>query len=161
MAPHPHHKGGEQSPKQHRVGEHWSGANPVPTISKFMERLERDKQEREAHAAEVTARHDQRQMDRTAGEAGPHQPRKRPKGKTRMVTDPTTGRDIEVEDQDEESMEVVKNPKVLMVLPSMMDDVQLLILTVAGSPECQPRKAYGEFRFSSPAWEYTQRRDHY
>lgn len=108
---------------QHRVGEHWSAANPVPTVQKFMQHLETEKEERKAHEEEVTAKEreeqDQRNQKKEQGEkveedeAPAHKPRKVPKGKTRMVTDPTTGKEIEVEDQDEESMEPVKNPTVL------------------------------------------------
>lgn len=116
---------GPQSAKQHRVGEHWSAANPIPTIQKFMEHLDIEKHERKAHEEDVTARQEaehrrkQEYGENVDEEVGAHQPRKAPKGKTRMVTDPTTGRDIEVEDQDEESMEPVKNPTVCGVLKNM------------------------------------------
>ncbi|GAB1192265.1 hypothetical protein APSETT444_001454 [Aspergillus pseudonomiae] len=103
---------GSDSPKHHRVGEHYGTHNPVPTIQKFLEHLEKDKQDRKAHEKVVTAREKE---EEARGEAKPHKPRKRPgKGKTRMVTDPTTGREIEVEDQDADSMEVVKNPKLVV-----------------------------------------------
>ncbi|KAF7618916.1 C2 domain protein [Aspergillus flavus] len=106
------HTTGVDSPKNHRVGEHYGTHNPVPTIQKFLEHLEKDKQDRKAHEEAVTAR--EKEED-ARGEAKPHKPRKRPgKGKTRMVTDPTTGREIEVEDQDADSMEVVKNPKLVV-----------------------------------------------
>lgn len=103
--------------QQHRVGEHWSAANPVPTIQKFMQHLESEKEERKAHEEEVTAKEIQARQEREArgenlDEATAHKNREIPKGKTRMVTDPTTGKNIEVEDLDEESMEVVKNPTV-------------------------------------------------
>ena len=108
---------GPGSPKQHRVGEHWSAGNPIPTIQKFMQHLDVEKREREKHEQEITARQEEeskRKADRgEADEATAHKPRQVPKGKTRMVTDPTTGRDIEVEDQDEDSMETVKNPTVI------------------------------------------------
>lgn len=109
---------------QHRVGEHWSAANPVPTIQKFMQHLETEKEERKAHEEEVVAKEqEERRQKQERGEkieddeeTSAHKPRKVPKGKTRMVTDPTTGREIEVEDQDEESMETVKSPTVLSFL---------------------------------------------
>lgn len=90
-----------------------------------MEHLDIEKHERKAHEEDVTARQEaehrrkQEHGENVDEEAGAHQPRKVPKGKTRMVTDPTTGRDIEVEDQDEESMEPVKNPTVCGVLKTM------------------------------------------
>ncbi|KAE8148758.1 hypothetical protein BDV25DRAFT_11996 [Aspergillus avenaceus] len=109
MGPH----NGVDSPKHHRVGEHYGAHNPVPTIQKFLEHMERDKQDRKAHEEAVTAR--EREEEEAYEDAHPHKPRKRPgKGKTRMVTDPTTGREIEVEDQDSDSMDVVKNPKLVV-----------------------------------------------
>lgn len=109
--------------QQHRVGEHWSAANPVPTIQKFMQNLETEKEERKAHEEEVNRREQEARLQREArgekieDETTAHKNREIPKGKTRMVTDPTTGKDIEVEDLDEESMEVVKNPTVCPPCP--------------------------------------------
>ena len=111
---------GPNSPKQHRVGEHWSAGNPIPTIQKFMQHLDVEKREREKHEQDVTAKQEEEFRQKVergeADEATAHKPRQIPKGKTRMVTDPTTGRDIEVEDQDEDSMETVKNPTVISLL---------------------------------------------
>ena len=70
--------------------------------------MEVDKQERKAHEEALIAK---RKEQEERGEEIPHKPR-RTSGKTRMVTDPTTGRDIEVEDLDEEAMDAVKDPKV-------------------------------------------------
>ncbi|KAL4921702.1 hypothetical protein BDW62DRAFT_174281 [Aspergillus aurantiobrunneus] len=108
MPPHPK---GTSSPNQHRVGEHWSGTNPVPTIGRFMERLQEDQREREAHEKTMASRKEKEVKDEGAV---PHRPRKVGKGRTREVTDPTTGREIEVEDLDEEAMEPVKDPKLVV-----------------------------------------------
>ena len=89
-----------------------------------MQNLETEKEERKAHEQEVIAKEQEehRQKEERGEkieddeETSAHKPRKVPKGKTRMVTDPTTGRQIEVEDQDEESMETVKSPTVLSFL---------------------------------------------
>jgi hypothetical protein len=106
----PAHPKGSNSPTQHRVGEHWSGNNPVPTIGRFIERLQADQQDREAHQkASASKRHDEQKDEN----AVPHRPQKVGKGRTREVTDPTTGREIEVEDLDESAMEPVKDPKVM------------------------------------------------
>ena len=115
---------GPDFPKQHRVGEHWSAGNPIPTIQKFMQHLDVEKREREKHEQDITAKQEEeskRKADRgEADEASAHKPRQVPKGKTRMVTDPTTGRDIEVEDQDEDSMETVKNQTVVHSFAEML-----------------------------------------
>lgn len=115
MPPHPK---GTSSPNQHRVGEHWSGSNPVPTIGRFIERLQEDQRDREEHDRERASRkqaESQAEKGQTQGDEGavPHRPQKVGQGRTREVTDPTTGREVEVEDLDETAMEPVKDPKVL------------------------------------------------
>lgn len=52
------------------------------------------------------------QNDQQDGDAVAHKPREVSEAKMRTVTDPTTGKDIGVEDQDETSMDAVKNPMV-------------------------------------------------
>ena len=52
------------------------------------------------------------QRDQKEGDAVAHKPREVSQAKMRTVTDPTTGKDIGVEDLDESSMEAVKNPMV-------------------------------------------------
>ncbi|KAL3479072.1 hypothetical protein BJX99DRAFT_268748 [Aspergillus californicus] len=110
MPPHPK---GSNSPSQHRVGEHWSGSNPVPTIGRFMERLQQDQKEREQHEQLVAARRQQQSANK-GDDSREHRPRRVGQGRTREVTDPTTGRDIEVEDLDSDSMDPVKDPKLVV-----------------------------------------------
>jgi hypothetical protein len=98
--------------QQYRVGEHWSGGNTIPTVQKFMERLEVDKKSREEYSREQEAREKAYLEQGKQAEAFPHKPRKAAKGRTRLVTDPTTGKDIEVEDLEPDSMDVVKDPTV-------------------------------------------------
>lgn len=117
-------------PTRHHVGEHWSGANPVPTVQKFIEHLDEEKKERDKriddeNQAKTQAKkeEDARKKEKerrgedpnetdSTGEVSKHKPREVSQAKIRTVTDPTTGKDIGVEDQDEESMETVKNPMV-------------------------------------------------
>lgn len=115
-----------ESPQRHRVGEHWSGANPVPTVQKFVEHLDREKKERDRRIDEENKAKQERNRkiqelgeDEGQGDVSAHKAREVSQAKTRMVTDPTTGREIGVEDQDETSMEAVKNPTVS--LPSFQN----------------------------------------
>lgn len=127
---------GQQSkaPESHRVGEHWSGANPIPTISHFMEHIDAEKKERDRRIdeenrakkeraarekAQATSREQPEQAgqrDQKEGDAVAHKPREVSQAKMRTVTDPTTGKDIGVEDLDETSMEPVKNPMVCGII---------------------------------------------
>ena len=115
-------------PQTHRIGEHWSGANPVPTVQKFVEHLDNEKKERDRRIDQDKKLRDElaNQQKTSTGEQKPgdgksdqkqgdvveHKARKVEQDKIRTVTDPTTGKEIGVEDQDESSMEAVKNPMV-------------------------------------------------
>lgn len=97
----------QQAPKGH-----YSGHNRIPTINQFIENLDRDKKERdrqidEANKAKAAAQQGQQ------GDAQPHQAQQYVKsGSQKKVTDPTTGKEIIIEDVNKEMMENVKNPKV-------------------------------------------------
>ena len=118
---------GSGSPQRHHVGENWSGANPVPTVQKFIEHLDKEKKDRDRAIDEGTRRREEQARkeeqedkngERHEGKHGAvvdHQSRKVSKAKMHTVTDPTTGKDIGVEDQDESSVEAVKNPKVRLL----------------------------------------------
>ena len=80
---------------------HYSGANPVPTIKKFVESLDRDKARRD------------REIDESNQAPKPHTPTKAGKaGTKKTVTDPTTGKSVVIEDVDQKTMESVKHPTV-------------------------------------------------
>lgn len=127
---------GPDAPQQHRIGEHWSSANPIPRIQKLMESMDIEKQERKRQLDEEKRQRKEKGLPEEEEEAGhyqqkdgtavPHRPRQVSKGKTRVVTDPTTGKDIEVEDQDEESMEAVKEPQVCNQVMVVKDGLMLI-----------------------------------
>jgi hypothetical protein len=59
---------------QHAPGGHYSGHNPVPTVKKFIENLDRDKAARDRKVDEEQA---QKQMSTSStGDATPHKPAK-------------------------------------------------------------------------------------
>lgn len=137
------------SPQRHHVGEHWSGANPVPTVQKFMEHLDHEKKDRDRRIDQEKKRTDEinqqkkRERKPVEGQEGKngdvmtHQAREVSQAKMRTVTDPTTGKEIGVEDQDEDSMEAVKDPKVRMLFRAIYW-VYLADLLVVECSECQP-----------------------
>lgn len=137
---------GEESkaPQSRRVGDHWSGANPIPTIHNFMEHIDSEKKERDRRIDEENRIKKEEAARKKAGEDSGEQPeakdgdvvahkaREVSQAKVRTVTDPTTGKDIGVEDQDETSMETVKNPTVCRGTPgssvySMLMNLQLTV----------------------------------
>jgi hypothetical protein len=93
---------------QHAPGGHYSGHNPVPTVKKFIENLDKDKAERDRKI-------DESQKPATGpaatGDATPHKAKKMGiEGTQKTVTDPTTGREVVIEDVSKSMMDQVENP---------------------------------------------------
>lgn len=99
--------------QQHQPGGHWSAANPIPTIQKFVENLDKDKKERDKGIDEELRR---RKEAKAAGgkpsDLSAHEQERIIQKHTREVTDPTTGNKTEIEDVGKEFMKEVKDPKV-------------------------------------------------
>lgn len=95
-----HHAGG---------GHHYSGRNRVPNIQEFVQRLDRQKQQRDAAIDEETK---QRAAQGQNGDAKDHEPEKRKKSRYRTVRDPVTGKDVQIEDVHTDFKDVVDNPVV-------------------------------------------------
>lgn len=99
----------DQQQQQHRPGGHYSGANPVPTVKKFLENLDKDKRERDRRIEEE--RQAQAAQGHGDGESSEHSSLA-VKGSQKKVTDPTTGQEAVIEDVRPETLNVVDNPKV-------------------------------------------------
>ncbi|KAL1969495.1 hypothetical protein VTN77DRAFT_8933 [Rasamsonia byssochlamydoides] len=96
---------------QHRPGGYWSAVNPIPTIQKFIEGLDREKKERDRQIDEEIRRKEQHK--KAAGEAVGREEEKKPsKAPVRRVTDPTTGKEIEIEDVGKDFVKDVRDPKL-------------------------------------------------
>lgn len=85
---------------------HYSGRNKVPNVQQFLERLDRQKKERDAAIDEEL------KQSRAAGTAEDHVEKQRNRNQTRTVRDPVTGKDVEIEDANLDFKEVVENPVV-------------------------------------------------
>lgn len=95
-------------------GGHYSGRNPVPNIQKFIENMDRDKKTRDAQfMAQQTSQ---------SGEVQAHKDKRTgaPQGSRKTVTDPTTGRQVQIEDVDENFMDAALNPKASQTAISSM-----------------------------------------
>ncbi|ORY11628.1 hypothetical protein BCR34DRAFT_624727 [Clohesyomyces aquaticus] len=109
--------------QQHKPGGHYSGANPVPTVKKFIENLDKDKKDRDQKLdAEMAA-----QAKQTAsGDAVAHKPQKRGiEGTQKTVTDPTTGKQVVIEDVDKATMSQVENPQLSIPNANLMKDTTI------------------------------------
>ena len=99
--------------QQHRPGGHYSGANPVPTVKKFLENLDKDKKERDKRIEEER----QAQAAQCHGDADSYERSSLAvKGSQKKVTDPTTGQEAVIEDVKPETLNVVDNPKVKQLI---------------------------------------------
>jgi hypothetical protein len=83
------------------------GKNKVPDIKTFMRNLDRDKQDRDRMLDEQRG-----QNNLSQSEATPHKVTKAGKeGTRRTVHDPTTGKEVQIEDVDTDFVEAVENPQ--------------------------------------------------
>jgi hypothetical protein len=93
-------------------GAHYSGTNPVPNIQRFVESLDADKKDRDAKIAESTRAKQtesgvtEHKSSRPAGISGTR----------KKVTDPTTGREVEIEDVNADFMKAADKPYVMPYL---------------------------------------------
>ena len=95
---------------QQGPASHWSAANPIPTIHKFVETLDKDKRDRDQRIDEEIKRRQQEAQDR--GESFDHEAARLEKKGTRRVTDPVTGKEIEIEDVQKHYLKEAQDPKV-------------------------------------------------
>jgi hypothetical protein len=96
--------------QHHAPGGHYSGANKIPTINQFIERLDRDKSTRDKQIEEQR----KQQAANKNGDAVPHQESENlhVKEHQQKVTDPTTGKQVVIEDVNQEMVDAAKNPMV-------------------------------------------------
>lgn len=115
-------------------GGHYSGRNPVPNIQKFMENMDRDKKTRDAQMVA--------QQAAQSGEVKAHKDKRAaaPQSSRQTVTDPTTGRQVQIEDVDENFMDAALNPKASQTaVNSMANCLQCTALRA----QCQSREKDG------------------
>lgn len=104
-------------------GGHYSATNPIPNIQRFVESLDKDKKQRDAKLDEQM-----RSKQPNSSEARDHKQGK-PQGEAgsrKVVTDPTTGNEVEIEDVNAEFMKAADNPQVstlliILLKPSSVD----------------------------------------
>lgn len=96
--------------QQHYPG-HYSGKNKIPTVGKFLESLDKDKKQRDQQIDQQNR--PTKHAPNDSSDAKPHVEQKAGiKGTQKEVTDPTTGRQVIIEDVNKEMMKNVENPMV-------------------------------------------------
>jgi hypothetical protein len=100
----------EQQQHAGAPGAHYSARNPVPTVKKFIENLDKGKAERDRKLDEEAQ---QQKQFGARGDAVAHKPQKMGiDGTQQTVTDPTTGKQVVIEDVSKAMMDQVENPQV-------------------------------------------------
>jgi hypothetical protein len=91
---------------QQQSGKPWSGANPIPNIQKFVESLDKDKRNRDRQIDEQNQQHEQQHK----GVVKAHENAPKPTG-GKTVTDPTTGKQVVIDDVGKDMMKAVRDPQ--------------------------------------------------
>jgi len=93
-------------------GGHYSGSNPIPNIQKFVQSLDKDKKERDAKIEADLKKAKAGGQPIGGSEAVDHiqDSKTGSSGTKKNVTDPVTGREVEIEDVNEDFMKSVDNP---------------------------------------------------
>ena len=106
-------------------GGHYSGANPIPNIQRFVASLDADKKERDAKISEEL------KNKNSTTDAVEHKNNGQPHGvagTTKTVTDPTTGRQVQIEDVSAEFMKTVDNPQVSFILAKIVNQITFQLI---------------------------------
>lgn len=93
-------------------GGHYSAANPVPTINKFIANLDKEKKERDKEIDKISKEKKRAQKAGQDGDVQPHQETTRVKANQKEVTDPVTGNQVVIEDVNKDMVKQVENPVV-------------------------------------------------
>jgi hypothetical protein len=92
--------------QQTKPGGHYSGANPIPTVKQFVEKLDIGKKDRDKKIDS--------QRDASHATAKPHENKLTPKKNQKTVTDPVTGNEVVIENATKDMVKEVENPTVWM-----------------------------------------------
>lgn len=129
-------------------GGHYSGRNPVPNIQRFIESLDSEKKQRDAKLEEdmKANKGDEEVKDHTpGGTVGV-------KGTRKTVTDPTTGKQVQIEDVDANFMKAVKDPVVSMKFENLQLQISCANNCLAFRAKCKSRQRYREFSNAQYHW---------
>jgi len=92
-------------------GKPWSGNNKIPTISQFVDRLDKGKSERDKNLDSSRQQH----VDVKHQGAMPHKNQERLKD-AKEVSDPVTGNQVMIADVGEEARQNAANPMVSLAV---------------------------------------------
>ena len=123
--------------------QHYSGRNRIPNIKQFVEGLDRDKKNRDAaidadpsvSGGAAAADH----QSPSSPEAVDHIPTSKPGKNRRVVRDPVTGKDVEIEDISSKHLKAVENP--MLTVPNANLGKSATIKTSPDQSDAEYREA--------------------
>ncbi|KAF2404977.1 hypothetical protein EJ06DRAFT_525553 [Trichodelitschia bisporula] len=120
-------------------GGYYSGRNPIPTVSKFMERLDRDKKSRDQEIDDQTRSAKKSHQKPANGNAMPHNQAPRPK-KQETVTDPVTGNQVVIENAKKSQLGLVENPVLSVPNANLGKDTPVKTEASQSNPEYKEKQ---------------------
>lgn len=117
-------------------GGHYSGKNKIPTVNQLLERLDKDKKDRDRQIDEQK----KASKNQKNGDAVPHQNETKSAAGMRTVTDPVTGHQVGIEDVNKEMMENVKNPQLSVPNANLGKDTPVKTDASQSNPEYKEKQ---------------------
>jgi hypothetical protein len=126
--------------QQHGPGGYWSGGNKIPTVGQFMEKLDKDKKERDKQLDEQAKLKAQQQKLGGSDIQAHQNEAKKPSSSQKTVTDPTTGKEVVIEDVNKDFMERVKNPVLSVPNANLGRDTTVKTEASQSNPEYKEKQ---------------------
>jgi len=122
--------------QHHAPGGHYSGQNKIPTINQFIERLDRDKRERDKGLDE------QVKTRQANGDVVAHknEPKTTNSKTQHTVTDPTTGNNVTIEDVNKSMMDRAKDPMLSVPNANLGKDTTVKTDSSQANPEYKEKQ---------------------
>ncbi|KAI4203290.1 MAG: hypothetical protein LQ350_001987 [Teloschistes chrysophthalmus] len=115
--------------QQHKPGGYYSGKNKIPDIKTFVANLDSDKRDRDRKL-------DEARKNQNKGDAQPHHATKAGKeGTLKTVHDPTTGKEVQIEDVDADFVKSVEDPQLSVPNANLGKDAKVKTDSSQSNPE--------------------------
>ena len=119
---------------KHAPGGYYSGRNKIPDIKTFVQNLDKDKKDRDAKLEEVHKL--EQHYGQANNDATPHRETKAGKaGTLKTVHDPTTQKNVQIEDVNQDFMKAVENPQLSVPNANIGKDTPVKTDSSQANPE--------------------------
>jgi len=131
----------DQQQQQVAPGGFYSAHNKIPTVNQLLERLDKEKSDRDrAIDEENKIKSPPKQRGKDGSDVVPHENENRSKRRQKTVTDPTTGKQVVIEDVDKEMMKHVKDPVLVIPNANLGKDTPVKTEASQSNPEYKEKQ---------------------